>query len=84
MALYTAIAFRKEKDPGQRLANAGILRSLLSYSLLFGENLLVASRDQQTLVRRKIDGQAAGGVWAFARIGECQVVKPEARARRSH
>jgi hypothetical protein len=45
MALYTVIAFRKEKDPSQRLANTAIRRALLSYSLLFGENLmLVAER----------------------------------------
>ncbi len=41
MALYTAIAFRKEKDPTQRRANVEIRRSLMSYSLLFGENLLL-------------------------------------------
>lgn len=43
MFLYTAVAFRKEKDPRQRLANAQILRSLLSFSLLFGENLLLVA-----------------------------------------
>lgn len=48
MALYTRVAFRKEKDARQRLANAEIRRSLLSFSLLFGENLLlVAERAAQ-------------------------------------
>ena len=45
MAVYTALAFRKEKDARQRLANVEIRRSMLSYSLLFGQNLmLVAER----------------------------------------
>jgi cyclopropane fatty-acyl-phospholipid synthase-like methyltransferase len=43
MALYTTVAFRKEKDPAQRLANAEIRRSMLSFSLLFGENLLLVA-----------------------------------------
>ena len=41
MILYTLIAFRKEKDAAQRLMNVEIRRSLLSHSLLFGENLMV-------------------------------------------
>jgi SAM-dependent methyltransferase len=43
IALYTAVAFRKEKDPVQRQANRGILRALLSPSALFGENLLITA-----------------------------------------
>jgi SAM-dependent methyltransferase len=43
LALYTAIAFRKEKDAGQRLVNGQIRRSMLSFSLLFGENLLIVA-----------------------------------------
>jgi SAM-dependent methyltransferase len=42
-ALYTAVAFRKERDAGQRVANAEIRRSLSSFSLLFGENLLLVA-----------------------------------------
>ena len=46
IAVYTAVAFRKEKDPAQRRANRDILRALLSPSALFGENLLIiATRD---------------------------------------
>ena len=45
VALYTGLAFRKEKDPAQRARNREILNVLLSPSLLFGENvLLVAER----------------------------------------
>jgi SAM-dependent methyltransferase len=43
MALYTTVAFRKEKDAKQRLVNAEIRRSMLSFSLLFGENLLLVA-----------------------------------------
>ena len=43
MAVYTTLAFRKEKDARQRLANAEIWRSMLSFSLLFGENLLLVA-----------------------------------------
>jgi len=43
--LYTLLAFRKEKDPKQRERNKEIRAALLSYSLLFGECLmLVATR----------------------------------------
>jgi 2-polyprenyl-3-methyl-5-hydroxy-6-metoxy-1,4-benzoquinol methylase len=46
IALYTAVAFRKEKDPVQRRVNREILGALLSKSALFGENLLIiASRN---------------------------------------
>lgn len=44
MWLYTKIAFRREKDPAQRLHNREILGSLLSPSLLFGECLLLVAR----------------------------------------
>ncbi|MBI5554321.1 MAG: class I SAM-dependent methyltransferase [Elusimicrobia bacterium] len=43
MVWYTTIAFRKEKDATQRLANAEIQRSMLSFSLMFGENLLLVA-----------------------------------------
>jgi SAM-dependent methyltransferase len=43
MCLYTRIAFRKEKDPAQRLANVEIRRAMNSFSLLFGENMLVVA-----------------------------------------
>jgi hypothetical protein len=43
IALYTAVAFRKEKDPAQRSANRDIWRALLSVSALFGENLLLVA-----------------------------------------
>jgi SAM-dependent methyltransferase len=42
--LYTAIAFRKEKDARQRRANREIRSALLSRSVLFGENLLLTAR----------------------------------------
>jgi 2-polyprenyl-3-methyl-5-hydroxy-6-metoxy-1,4-benzoquinol methylase len=41
MWLYTAIAFRKEKDAVQRRANRVIRSALFSKSVLFGENLLL-------------------------------------------
>jgi len=45
-AIYTAIAFRKEKDHAQKLRNREIRRALLSTSVLYGEKLLlVAKRD---------------------------------------
>lgn len=44
MWLYTAIAFRKEKDPAQRRANREIRAALFSRSVLFGENLLLHAR----------------------------------------
>jgi hypothetical protein len=42
--IYTAIAFRKERDPAQRIANGEIRRVLFSRSMLFGENVLVVAR----------------------------------------
>jgi len=42
--LYTAIAFRKERDPAQRAANREIRRALFSRSLLFGENVMITAR----------------------------------------
>jgi hypothetical protein len=47
MALYMRIAFRKEKDPAQRQANVEIRRAMNSFSLFFGENLLVIARKVQ-------------------------------------
>jgi cyclopropane fatty-acyl-phospholipid synthase-like methyltransferase len=44
MWLYTRLAFRKEKDPGQRKRNAEILSGLLSSSVLFGECLLLFAK----------------------------------------
>lgn len=43
MWLYTAMAFRKERDPEQRAANRKIRAALFSRSLLFGENLMVTA-----------------------------------------
>src|SRR5262249_7039008 len=39
--LYTLLAFRKEKDAKQRERNSEIRETLLSYSLLFGECLML-------------------------------------------
>jgi SAM-dependent methyltransferase len=44
MWLYTRIAFRKEKDPDQRVRNREIHRTLYSHALLFGENLMLLAR----------------------------------------
>jgi SAM-dependent methyltransferase len=44
MWLYTRIAFRKEKDAGQRERNREILADLLSPSALFGECLLLMAK----------------------------------------
>jgi 2-polyprenyl-3-methyl-5-hydroxy-6-metoxy-1,4-benzoquinol methylase len=44
MWLYTAIAFRKEKDAVQRRANREIRSALFSTSVLFGENLLLIAK----------------------------------------
>ena len=44
MAVYTAMAFRKEKDGAQRSRNRDVKRALLSPSGLFGENLLLVAR----------------------------------------
>jgi len=43
MWLYTAIAFRKEKDDVQRQANREVRSALFSKSVLFGENLLLTA-----------------------------------------
>jgi 2-polyprenyl-3-methyl-5-hydroxy-6-metoxy-1,4-benzoquinol methylase len=43
-ALYTTVAFRKEKDPAQRARNREIRRAMLSRSLLFGENVMLVAR----------------------------------------
>ncbi|HET9995367.1 MAG TPA: class I SAM-dependent methyltransferase [Candidatus Acidoferrum sp.] len=49
MWLYTRLAFRKEKDLAQRERNKEILATLLSPSVLFGENLmLIAKKTQHT------------------------------------
>jgi len=42
--LYTLLAFRKEKDPAQRERNKEIRAALHSYSLLFGECLMLIAR----------------------------------------
>lgn len=42
--LYTLLAFRKEKDPAQRDRNKEIRRTLNSFSLLFGECLMLIAR----------------------------------------
>jgi SAM-dependent methyltransferase len=44
IALYTSIAFRKEKDPRQRARNREIQRALTSASLLLGENILLIAQ----------------------------------------
>jgi 2-polyprenyl-3-methyl-5-hydroxy-6-metoxy-1,4-benzoquinol methylase len=44
MWLYTRVAFRREKDPAQRVRNREILRQLFSTAALFGENLLLAAK----------------------------------------
>lgn len=41
--LYTLLAFRKEKDSKQRKRNKEIRAALLSFSLLFGENLMLVA-----------------------------------------
>jgi SAM-dependent methyltransferase len=43
MWLYTVMAFRKEKDAGQRQANREVRSALFSKSVLFGENLLLTA-----------------------------------------
>ena len=42
--LYTLVAFRKEKDPKQRERNKEIRAALLTFSLLFGECLMLVAR----------------------------------------
>jgi SAM-dependent methyltransferase len=44
MWLYTRLAFRKEKNPAQRERNKEILATLLSPSVLFGENLMLTAQ----------------------------------------
>ena len=44
MWLYTLLAFRKEKDPAQRERNKEIRRALHSFSLLYGECLMLIAR----------------------------------------
>jgi 2-polyprenyl-3-methyl-5-hydroxy-6-metoxy-1,4-benzoquinol methylase len=44
IAVYTLLAFRKEKDAGQRARNRDIRKALLSPSLLFGENVMLVAR----------------------------------------
>ncbi|HEY6946339.1 MAG TPA: class I SAM-dependent methyltransferase [Candidatus Acidoferrum sp.] len=44
MWLYTLLAFRKEKDPAQKERNKEIRRTLHSFSLLFGECLMLIAR----------------------------------------
>ena len=46
--LYTLIAFRKEKDSGQRKHNKEIRSALHSFSLLFGECLMLIARKSRT------------------------------------
>ena len=46
MWVYTAVAFRKEKDAAQRRANREIRSALFSKSVLFGENLLLTAEAQ--------------------------------------
>jgi hypothetical protein len=43
MWLYTANAFRKEKDAMQHRANREVRSALFSKSVLFGENLLLTA-----------------------------------------
>lgn len=45
--LYTLVAFRKEKDPKQRDRNKEIRAALLSYSLLFGECLMLVAEKRR-------------------------------------
>jgi 2-polyprenyl-3-methyl-5-hydroxy-6-metoxy-1,4-benzoquinol methylase len=45
--IYTAVAFRKEKDPRQRLHNRVIRRTLVSRPLLFGENLMLIAKKRR-------------------------------------
>jgi 2-polyprenyl-3-methyl-5-hydroxy-6-metoxy-1,4-benzoquinol methylase len=47
--LYTWIAFRKERDAGQRRANREIRAALASAPVLFGENLLLVARKAKPL-----------------------------------
>ncbi len=49
MWLYTLIAFRKERDEGQRERNREIRRAQSSRAVLFGENILIAARKIEQL-----------------------------------
>jgi len=42
--LYTLLAFRKEKDPEQRERNREIRAALFSFSILFGECLMLVAQ----------------------------------------
>jgi 2-polyprenyl-3-methyl-5-hydroxy-6-metoxy-1,4-benzoquinol methylase len=44
IAVYTMMAFRKEKDAAQRARNKEISRTLLAPSLLFGENVMIVAQ----------------------------------------
>lgn len=52
MWLYTLVAFRKEKDPAQRERNREIRRTLNSFSLLFGECLMLVARKVQAAAEK--------------------------------
>jgi hypothetical protein len=41
VALYTHLAFGRERDRGQRKRNVGIARTILSPKLLLGETLII-------------------------------------------
>ena len=47
IAIYTRMAFRKEKDAAQRARNREIYRALMSPSLLFGENVMIVAEKQR-------------------------------------
>ena len=55
--LYTLIAFRKEKDPVQRNRNKEIRAALHSFSLLFGECLMLTARKEpgETLEKQIVE-----------------------------
>jgi SAM-dependent methyltransferase len=44
MWMYTMVAFRKERDAGQRRANRDIRSALFSRAVLFGENVMITAR----------------------------------------
>ena len=46
MALFSWLAFRRERDPGQRIANREIFGHLFSPSLLLGQKLIVLARKE--------------------------------------
>ena len=51
--LYTLLAFRKEKDPEQRERNSEIRAALFSFSLLFGECLMLVAQKAQSVGQGK-------------------------------